>query len=148
MFWPTSKLKQCWEVPCKTYLESQLGKYQKQSAPWVRLQRQWFGIPFIIQGQTQTNIIISLWPNCKPGFMLMMFCLVKLGFLLSPGFGCPGCLQGLNNLKILPPSYLRCCKSCTHSRQSFPVMALSRQVWSKVRDLLCFVSEAQIRLFI
>ena len=36
--------------------------------------------------------------------------------LPSLGLGWPGPLQGLNNLKISPSSYLRCCKSCTHSR--------------------------------
>ena len=65
--------------------------------------------------------------------------------LLSLGLDWPGPLQGLNNLKIPPASYLRCCKSCTQSSshsQSLLVRAVSRQVRSKVRGLLCFVSEA------
>ena len=41
--------------------------------------------------------------------------------LLNLGLGWPGPLQGLNNLKTPPPSYLRCCKSCIHSRQSLIV---------------------------
>ena len=77
--------------------------------------------------------------------MIMMFCPVKLGLLLNLGFGWPGHLQGLNNLKIPPPSYLGAASLAltagSHS-QSFPVRAVSRQVRSKVRDLLCSVSEA------
>ena len=38
--------------------------------------------------------------------------------LLSLGLGGPAPLQGLNNLKNVPPSYLWCCKACSHSRQS------------------------------
>ena len=41
--------------------------------------------------------------------------------LLSLGLGWPGPLQGLNNLKILPPSYLWYYKSCTNIRQSLLV---------------------------
>ena len=47
--------------------------------------------------------------------------LVKLRMLLSLGLDWPGPLHRLKNLKILSPSYLRCCKSCTHSRQSLLV---------------------------
>ena len=62
--------------------------------------------------------------------------------LLSLGLGWPGPLQGLTNLKMLPPCYLWCCKSCTHSRQSLIVRAVSRQVRSKGQRpaLLCFLS--------
>ena len=56
--------------------------------------------------------------------------------------GWPDPLQGLKNLKISPPSYLRCCKACIRSRQSLPVRAVSRQVRSKVRGPLCFVFAA------
>ena len=68
----------------------------------------------------------------------------KLWMLLSLELAWPGPLQGLNNLKIPPPSYLRCFKSCTHSRQALTVTvrAVLGQVRSKVRGLLCFVSEA------
>ena len=45
--------------------------------------------------------------------------------LLSLELGWPGLLQCLNNLKISSPSYLWCCKSCTHTRQSLPVRACS-----------------------
>ena len=65
--------------------------------------------------------------------------------LLSLGLGWPGPLQALNNLKIPPPSCLRCCSLAftagSHS-QSLAVRAVSRQVRSKVRGLLCFVSES------
>ena len=53
--------------------------------------------------------------------------------LLSLGLDWLGPLQGLNNLKIPPPSYLWCCQSCTRSRQSLPVRATSRQIRSRVR---------------
>ena len=36
----------------------------------------------------------------------------------KPGVGWQGPLQRLNNLKICPLSYLWCCKTCTHRRQS------------------------------
>ena len=39
-------------------------------------------------------------------------------------------------------------KTCTHRRQSLTVWAVSRQVRSKVRGLLCSVSEGQTRLII
>ena len=38
--------------------------------------------------------------------------------VLSLGLGWQGPLQRLNNLKICPLSYLWCCKTCTHRRQS------------------------------
>ena len=47
--------------------------------------------------------------------------------LPSLGLGCPGPLQGLYSLKIPPPSYLWCWKSCTHSRQLFRVNSQSGQ---------------------
>ena len=46
--------------------------------------------PFIIPGWTLTDIIINLWPNCKPDFLLMLFILpcktwnvVKTGIWLA-----------------------------------------------------------------
>ena len=45
------------------------------STLWVRLQRLQFRFLLIIPGRRQTDIIINMWPNCKPGFMLMLFVL-------------------------------------------------------------------------
>ena len=39
-----------------------------------------------------------------------------------------GPLQGLNNLKIPSPFYFYCCKSCTHTRQSLLVEAVSNRL--------------------
>ena len=74
--------------------------------------------------------------------MLFVF-VCKTWNVTKPGAWLARPLQGLNNLKIYPPFYLWCCKSCTHSRQSLPVTpshsqslpvrAVSRQVRSKVR---------------
>ena len=119
------------------------------STLWVRLQRLQLGIPLIIQRQTQTNIIINLWANCQLVFLLMLFVLsCKTWNVAKPGLGWSGPLQGLNNPRFLPQSQdfssvlSMVCKSCTHSRQSLPVRTVSMQVRSKVRGLLCFVSEA------
>ena len=45
----------------------------------------------------------------------------KIWNVVKSGLDWPSFLQGLNNLKILSPSYLWYCKSCAHNRQSFPV---------------------------
>ena len=65
---------------------------------------------------------------------------------VKPGGWLANLLQGLKNLRILSylnsfPSYLWCCRSCTHSTQSLIVKVVSRQVGSKVKGLLRFVSE-------
>ena len=49
---------------------------------------------------------------------MLFVCLTKPIMLLNLGMSRPGPLQGLDNLKICPLSYLWCCKPCTHSRQS------------------------------
>ena len=90
---------------------------------------------------------IRVFSNCKPSFLLMLFVLsCKTWNVVKPGAWLarpPSRAQQFNN-KIPPPSYLRCCKSCTHSRQALTVTvrAVLGQVRSKVRGLLCFVSEA------
>ena len=66
---------------------------------------------------------LVLWPLlswflCVPGFMLMLFVLsCKTWSVVKLGLGWPVPLQGLNNLKILLPSYLWHYKFCTHRRQ-------------------------------
>ena len=72
-----------------------------------------------------------------------MFCLVKLGISLNPELGRPDPLQGLNSLKMPPflPVALEVLL-LEVSRQKLAVRAVARQVRSKVRGLLCFVSEA------
>ena len=46
------------------------------STPWVRLQRLQFGVPICNSTtEMQTDIIINLWLNCKPGFLWMLFVL-------------------------------------------------------------------------
>ena len=66
--------------------------------------------------------------------------------LLSPGYGWPDPLQELNSIKIHPLSlFLSMVPQSLHSHQAvraLTVRAVSRQVRSKVRDMLCFVSEA------
>ena len=112
------------------------------SYPSVRPQRFQFGVTRY-NPKTQTDIVISLWANCTSDFMLMLLVLsCKTWKVLKAGACWPDHLPGLNNLKIPSPSHLRCCKSCTHSRQSFTLRSVSRQVRSKVRGLLCFVLEA------
>ena len=118
------------------------------STPWLRLQRLQFRVP-VYNPRMQASYI-TLWANWSSGFMLKLFVLLwKTWNVVKPCFGWPDTLQGLNNLKVPPPSYLRYCKACPHSRQSLTVIhrAVSRQVRSRVRGLLCFVSEAETRLF-
>ena len=55
------------------------------SATWVMLQRLPFGVP-AYNARIQADIIINLWPNCKPGFMLMLFILLcKTWDVVKPG---------------------------------------------------------------
>ena len=112
------------------------------SAQWWDFKDYSLGFPLKIPGQLISssicNQIASLF-SCQ----CCLFCLVKLGMLLSLGLGWLGPLQGLNNLKIPPPSYLWCHKTCTQRRQSgHTARAVFRQVRSKGRGPLCFVSEA------
>ena len=128
------------------HLESPLGKGSQAACPsasWVRLQRLQFGVPLIIPGWWQTDIIINLGPNCSSCFRLMLFVfLCKTWNVVKPGPWLASPLRVSTVLKIPPPSYLWCYKSCTHNRQSLTDRAVSRQIRSKVRGLICFVSEA------
>ena len=102
------------------HLETQWGKGPRQhvTISWVRLQRLQFQVP-PYNPRMLSVIISNLWANSTSVFLLMLFvCLTKPIMLLSLGMSRPGPLQGLNNLKICPLSYLWCCKPCTHSRQS------------------------------
>ena len=110
--------------PMSAHLESQLGKGPRQGV-WSMGETKdcssGFRIP-IYNPRVQTDFIINVWRNCSSGFMLKLLVLsCKNWMLLSLGLGCPGPLPGHNNLKIPPPSYIWCCKSCTHSRQLFTV---------------------------
>ena len=227
------------------HLESQLGKCSRQHVCSVgETSKIAVWVP-VYNPSTQTDIIINLWPNCKPGFMLMLFVLsCKTWNIVKPGAWLarppPGAQQSQNSSPILsviqslnhvwlfvtpwtvacqaslsftisrsllklmpielvmPSNNLILCrpllllpsifpsirvfpnesalrirwpkygsfsfnispsseysglisfridwfdlhKSCIHSRQSLPVRAVSRQVISKIRGLLCFVPEA------
>ena len=85
--------------------ESPLGKVSK-AALWVRLQRLQSGVP-IYNPRMEAN-----WyhhpsvTKLQTWFHVNAVCLVKLGMLLSLGLGWPGSLQGLNNVKVSPLSYL------------------------------------------
>ena len=123
-FWPTSRLKQHWEVLCHSTSGVPVGKASQAA----HLLCGWdfkdcdSVFPFIIPGQTQTDIIINLWPNCKLGFTLMLFVLLcKTWNVVKPGVWLARPLSGAQQSQDFPPSYLWCCKSCTHSRQSVTV---------------------------
>ena len=71
--------------------------------------------------------------------------------LPSLGLGCPGPFQGLYSLKI-PPPILSMVLEVLPSQQAvtqsqLTIRALSRQVRSKVRGLLCFTKPQQDYLF-
>ena len=142
--WPTSRLNQRWESRVTAHLESQLGKGPRQhirsagETSQIAVQ----GFPLVIPGWTQTDIIINLWPNCKPVFLLMLSVLYKTWNVVKPGAWLARPPPGAQQPQDFPPSYLWRCKPCTHSRQSLPVRTVSSQVRSKVRGLLCIVSEA------
>ena len=88
-FWPTSRLKQHWEVLCHSTSGVPIGK-GSQAACWLHgrdFRDCSSGFPLIIPGRMQTGIIISLWPDCEPGFLLMLFVLFcKTWKLLSLGW--------------------------------------------------------------
>ena len=113
-----------------------------------------FGIAFLWDWNKNWSFLV-LWPLlswflCMPSFMLMLFVLscktwsvVKLrAWLASP---LPGAQQSQNSSPILSVALqvLHSQLVVTHSHsQSFTVRAVSRQIRSKVRGLLSFVSEA------
>ena len=85
---------------------------------WVRLQRLQFRVP-PYNPRMLSVIISNLWANSTSVFLLMLFvCLTKPIMVLSLQLSRPRPLQGLDNLKICPLSYLWCCKPCTYSKQS------------------------------
>ena len=117
--------------PMSAHLEFQLGKGPRQGV-WSmgktsKIAVQDSGFPFIIPG---CKLISSSICDKIAALVFMLKLLVlscKNWMLLSLGLGCPGPLQGHNHLKILPPSYIWCCKSCTHSRQLLSVSSPSGQ---------------------
>ena len=146
---PTSRLEQCWEVPGHSTSGVPIGKASQAAHPL----RGWdfkgcdSGSPFIIPGQTQTDIIITLWPNCKLGFTLMLFVLLcKMWNVVKPGAWLARPLLGAQQSQDSP--ILSMVLQILHSQQagrqsqSLPVKTVSRQVRHKVRGLLCFASEA------
>ena len=85
---------------------------------WVRLQRLQFRVP-PYNPRMLSVIISNLWANSTSVFLLMLFvCLKKPIMVLSLQLSRPRPLQGLDNLKICPLSYLWCHKPCTRIRQS------------------------------
>ena len=77
--------------------------------------------------------------------MLMMFVLsYKTWNVIKPGAWLSRAPPRAQESQDLPPILSMVLKSCTNSRQShsLAVRAVSRQVRSKARGLLCFVSEA------
>ena len=147
-FSPTSRLKQLWEVPCHNTSGVPIGKGSQAAHPlhgWDF--KDWSsGFPLIIPGLKQTDIITNLWPNCKPGFMLLLFVLsYKAWNAAKPGAWLarppPGSQQSQDFFPILTmilqvlPLHQAVTPSYSQSGQ-YP-----RQVRSKVRGLLCFVPE-------
>ena len=113
-------------------------------------------LSFLTRDLISCDVLIYPRANCSLfSYYCYLFRLVKLGMLVSLGFGWPGPPQGLSDFKI-PLSYsdspiLSVVPQVLHSWQgvrALTVRAGSRQVRRKVRGLLCFVSEAEIRLFI
>ena len=72
--------------PVSQHLESQFGQGPRQCIHPVgetsKTAVQKF--PLIIPGQRQTDIIINLWPNYKPGFLLMLFVLLCKTWNVAP----------------------------------------------------------------
>ena len=164
MFWPTSRLKQYWDVPCHSTSGVTIGKCPRHLAHSVgETSRLQFRVPSYnprkganwYHHQSVTKLCLwSLWYKYNVFVSICdqmvscsccVFWLVKLGMLLNSGLGWPGPLQGLNNFKLPPhltyggasPAF----RAGSHL-QSLPVRAVSRQLRSKVSGLLCFVSEA------
>ena len=68
--------------------------------------------------------------DCSSGFMLILFVLsYKTWNVVKLGLGWPDPLQGPNDLKVHPLSYLWCHKACTQQAvRSLTVRAVSRQL--------------------
>ena len=76
------------------------------------------------------------------GFVLMLFILSckTWNVVVKPGAWLARAPSSGSTISKFFPHLIY--KSCTHSRHSLTVRAVSRQVRSKVRGLLCFGSEA------
>jgi hypothetical protein len=104
------------------HLESHLGKGPRQHV-WSVCETSKIAVQSsTINPRIQIDTITNVWANCKPGFMVMLFVLsCTTRNVVKPGTWLARPLQGLNHLHIHLPSYLWCCKFCTHCRQSFLV---------------------------
>ena len=88
------------------------------SATWVRLQRLQFGVP-VYNTRMQTDTIINLWPNRKPGFILklvVLSCKIWNVAKLRAWFARP--TPRAQQSQDSSPLLSKVCKSCTHSRDS------------------------------
>ena len=101
-FWPTSRLKQLWEVPCHSASGVPAGKGSQAAHPFHGWDfKDWSsGFPLIIPGWSQADIT-NLCPNCSSGFMLMLFAFSCITWnTVKPGSWSARPPPGLNNLKI------------------------------------------------
>ena len=139
-FWPTSRLRQHWEVPWNSASGVPVGKRSQAS----RLLRGWdfknWGSEFSLIIPGCRLISSSVYSKSSSGFMLMLFVLwCKTWNVVKPGTWLVRASPWAQQFQDLSP-ILSMVPQDFHSQQI--VRAVSRQVRSKVRDLVCLVSEA------
>ena len=81
------------------------------------------GFLLIIPGRMQADIIIKLWPNCKPGFLFMLFVFSWTTWTVAKPeawlpWPPPGAQQSQDSSPPPPPSYLW--GFVLHSQQTVP----------------------------
>ena len=105
-----------------------------------------WGVP-AYNPRVQTDIIINLWPDYSSSLMLMLFVLLcKTWNVVKPGAWLARLPPGAQSQDFSPilPIYGAANLALTADRHSESLLAraVSRQVRSKVRGLLCVVTEA------
>ena len=115
-FWPISRLNQQWWVPCHSTSGFPTGERSQQHILSVG-ETSKIVVP-LYNARKQTGII-NLRANCSSRFMLMLFVLsYKTGNVVNSGTWLAKLPPRAQQSHDSPLFYLRCCKACTHSRQS------------------------------
>ena len=134
MFLLTSGLKQCWEIPFNSALESQLGTCLRQLICSMGEASDYsLGVPVYNAWLQRSKLQLWFYVNCV--LQSCLFC--KAWKVVKPQVWLARHPPGLKNPSICPLSYLWYCRACTHTWHI--VRPMSGQVRNKVRGLLCFL---------
>ena len=144
-FSPISRLKQCWEVLGHSTSGVPIGKRSQAGHPLHGWDFKDCSLGSPLWSRKQTDIIVNL---SKTAALVVMFIFLQCCLLCSANLGMLLVLVGQMAQQIQRSSlYLSMVALSQPSQQAWltltaAVRAMSRQVRSKVRGLLCFVSEA------